>query len=787
MRLEFVKGKESSIITDDVQKTLDNHDFWETSYKNTFKALEEYKELTQDLRGNYTKESSTFKQNNIIFQSPQNIFVFAGERGSGKTSMLFSILDYLDSSKERTHLQALQPVILNPIDPTMLENNQNILNAVLSRLFLKTQEQWGNRIHTCNYRNAESEKNELLSKIKQCQEGITATKSGATISNLTDLQKMGDSSILKKNFYDLIELVNNFCLPNQKKEDRYLIIPIDDQDCQISKCFDILEDLRRYLTLPNVIIIMSTDTERLKNDISERYLAEYDDSLKHKMIDSTKIHYYTEKYIAKLIPPSHKIYLPSFEKELCNIAGNLELYFYDCADKTKELIGLSGIPEKAVNFDAKIVNYIFKKTHLVFNTHNSYLNNIIPTTMRGMAYLLNELGKMEDVPEIDYKKKYSKRELTALLRKQNSVLLKNVRQFETFFLKEWVPVKLNSEMIEIVNDLADQVPEKRITFISNAVKKYADCHEKYLSILNGEDTYMLLDYRLRDYTGMLTPNKEDMNKGNAIDMEDYYFAFAIRTILSIENTKDLLLLRQEKVNHWNQKNHLLFDYKSYTGSLATHIVFGDAEVPSKLEKQDFCKKLLDSLVSINEDKKTQLPILAHEDLAAIILSNMEVQEAIRKIVVNANLKSSDDNFSKSLLEKVREGLKQKNDCMLKGYFVGTPFQEDKLKNIKETTTSEKKDEKALVENIRKKLESANWSQIDTSVNKKMLANSLKEIIDILKQLSELKNNTVKMENIKDLVQELETGISKLDSEDSNYTENEFNTLIAKVTDTIVSV
>ena len=76
---------------------------------------------------------------------------------------------------------------------------------------------------------------------------------------------MGDSAILKKNLFDLVDIVNRFCLGDSYSKDgtAYLVIPIDDTDCQIQKAHDVMEDIRCYLTIPNTLILMATDGDML--------------------------------------------------------------------------------------------------------------------------------------------------------------------------------------------------------------------------------------------------------------------------------------------------------------------------------------------------------------------------------------------------------------------------------------------------------------------------------------------------------------------------------------------
>ena len=151
--------------------------------------------------------------------------------------------------------------------------------------------------------------------------GILAIKRKGEIKSLSDLQRIGDSAILKKNLFDLVDIVNRFCLGNKdiQKGSTYLVIPIDDTDCQIQKAHDVMEDIRRYLTIPNVLILMATDGDMLRNDFAQHYASEFKTGIDRGILESIDVEHYAEKYLTKLIPGTHRVYLPVFENILAGV------------------------------------------------------------------------------------------------------------------------------------------------------------------------------------------------------------------------------------------------------------------------------------------------------------------------------------------------------------------------------------------------------------------------------------------------------------------------------------
>lgn len=81
-----------------------------------------------------------------ILEMSNNIIAFCGERGQGKSSAMISFAKILENSRNdniekyfREYVKKLNNKTfypINRIDPTELENQQSILNVILSRIFL---------------------------------------------------------------------------------------------------------------------------------------------------------------------------------------------------------------------------------------------------------------------------------------------------------------------------------------------------------------------------------------------------------------------------------------------------------------------------------------------------------------------------------------------------------------------------------------------------------------------------------------------------------------------------
>ena len=704
MKLEIIRGKEYSLVVEDVVDSITQNGFLADSYLKAFDALAGYIKNSDKVRENLLRDVLNLTRTEILYRSPKNIIAFSGERGSGKTSTMLSFSDALKDSKRREKLNDITGktvdkffVVLDPVDPTTLEENQSILSVFLSKLLFKAEKYWKEpKSFYGDIHNLESKKIELLGCARKCLNGISAIRGRKGIpEDLSDLQRVGDSSILKKNLYEFVELFMDFYSGSDHAlKDMMLVFQIDDTDCQICRGYEVMEDIRKYLTIPNVLILMATDTELLRQVLVRHYISDFSNNVEKKLIDVQELRNLGEKYMVKLLPPTNVIYLPNIDDFIRDKMNRIHLYY---KEGTENLLCDLRIERKCIkseckeskceeyekyDFQSVVLRYIYRKTHIVFASHDAYSNNIIPTTLRGLAYLLNLLSSMEDVPEINFSARNSgesqKEYLVERLKLQFPILEKNLNLFEDFFLNDWVQAKLPQELIEIIEQLSNQVPDQRIPFIIRKLREYYYSISKkgvYVSHPNAEPTkdysclkrkipmYQDLDEAIRIIQGTL----KDSNPADAFRLEsDFYFIFAIRTFLTIENNKDVLKVKRKAVDKYEagKTNSLLFDYLGAKTSLPRgfymepvenlygYPLIRETDGPFKESFEgSYCFRKIDNKVCFNfsgvvigwlalteenlgEGEKELTPLERYkvQELAVLMAANCDVQEVVRKAI-----------------------------------------------------------------------------------------------------------------------------------------------------------
>ena len=693
MRIEIIKNRETSLVIDDIGTAIEDDCILKDGYIKAHHALKRYIIQTSKIRHELSEsEKSASQIHDILYQSPQNIIAFTGKRGTGKTSAMISFSEYLKSRGECSHesrkkwkenFESLHTLVLSPIDPTMLENDQDILSVVLSRLLYKAEERWDNNLEFHRgARYLEKAKNELLKKANDCMNGILAVKKRGEIKGLADLQRVGDSAVLKKNLFDLVNLVNMFCLGTEDAsvESSLLVIPIDDTDCQIKKAHEVLEDIRRYLTIPNVIILMATDGDMLRKVFAQHYANEFDVAIKKGFLETDDMEHYAEKVLTKLIPGTQRIYLPAFESLLEGNSVRLELGYYDDDKKDRDLISDSTrLTREQVknkendidfNFSAKVLTFIYKRTGIVFSEHDAYINNIIPTTMRGLAHLLNYLYSMEDVNEIDYTHDYTPQEFVEITQNRIKSLEKNLDSFEEYFMNEWVPAKVSGDMVKILKGIQEQVPAN--------VYKYAfdEMYDKYI-VENGQHSFFSPDggdsyYRLMQLLGAINGTiKSDIQKTKK-HRTDYYNTFAIRTLITIKNNKQALNTKLNVIERFNQattdEKTKGLDYSLCTmGDSLPHRIQNEVKDNQYLNTLEPVVNLFSELLkkgTAGDDAQTPFERFCLQEVSWIVLCNWEVHDIIHKSIESYRGQEGEKNTN-GLWNSIQESISGKNCGMLK--------------------------------------------------------------------------------------------------------------------------
>lgn len=442
--LTIIKGQEFKVV--------DKHFIGEDDI-----FLNQYKQAAEMLN-TIVNESKESAENHFLNEYENNIIAFCGERGEGKSSAMLTFINSLyedywedeeeaeDNKKGNTDREAkrcnlfknyrnldkkhfAEPII---VDPSQFDEVHNILDIILAKLyrnFLKKYDE--------NNRCADEYIiNELQDQFQKVYREVSMINNQAKMlddefdyeGNIGKLSKLGESTGLKEDFQKLIKQYLIFIRKSgsEGREKQNLIIAVDDLDLCNSNAYKMAEQIRKYLIIPQIVIVMAVRIEQLEMCVEENTIAgfkgivgvskQYDQGEQRRI--STEIQSMSERYVAKLIPKARRIYLPKAQ----SLEGIQVIYKEkDSINRKGRIIWQSKENESLVN---AVLHLIHRRTGMIFLPEKSGMSYLLPNNLRDMVNWIVLVAEMDNCK----KKNVAK----------NDIKLKNVRKFFQFFYNEWL-------------------------------------------------------------------------------------------------------------------------------------------------------------------------------------------------------------------------------------------------------------------------------------------------------------------------------------------------------------
>ena len=494
-----------------------------------------------------------------LYGYSQNIIVFSGRRGQGKTSTMVSFSGAMaHGNLEMPSLANCAFEVLPPIDPTIMNENQNILGVILSRMYRLAETRWENRASGNGFSlcgPTEAQKNDLLKLFQKCLNGLNAIydKNNKPIKSLREINELSDSSLLKQNIYELTNQLLAF-IAGENRNQAFLVLQLDDTDYQVQMGYQILEDLRKFFSIPNVIILMATDMKMLRPVVLQHFLSEFNRNLEYHILETKELEKIVSKYLDKLLPPTHVVYLPKLDDCVVRNGRRMTALYED--GNGKNLLNEEGNGSSVtISAQPLILRYIYRKTGIIFSASDSYFHGIIPTTLRGLGQLLSLLSSMPDVPNVMPPTGRTTLELVEYVKRRVAILEANLPLFENYFLNEWLNAKLPGEKAEIIKKLHEIDANERIRYTMRQLENLYPAKMVQAPNETAESRNFNEDFAFADFFAYL----KDLESKHR-EPEDICFYFSIRATFTILFHKAALRQERIAVDKYQHGELLVFDF-----------------------------------------------------------------------------------------------------------------------------------------------------------------------------------------------------------------------------------
>lgn len=264
-----------------------------------------------------------------------NTISLVGTRGTGKTSVMLSIQNFLKQDSLKDNVRSLfasgdtQDVLdhvsfvnLPYIDASILKSSEDVMSIILARMLRYLYE----RIEPA-YQNGsdpfeQEETRSLFRQFEKVHQAIMTLNDRHPLlegeSALRRLQGLVSSFTLADSFRDLVDSFLRFAVRHQNcstGQRAFLVIALDDIDrympdhqdgMQEKNAYTLLGQIDDYLKIPGIIVLMTYDEELLKHNCRCHMAGKF--QLEE---DSEMVAAQAEQYLTKIAPNQQRIYMPN--------------------------------------------------------------------------------------------------------------------------------------------------------------------------------------------------------------------------------------------------------------------------------------------------------------------------------------------------------------------------------------------------------------------------------------------------------------------------------------------
>ena len=371
------------------------------------KVYEKAINLTEQIieRNTELQKSKTHGNDFRNKEQVDNIIAFIGRRGTGKTSAMLSFMEGLkDHYKHHNIVQDKNNqydfISLEWIDASLLENNEDIFEAILAKMFGELLKKGANISNLRNndldyaYRDLYQQFEKIYRRVLNLKRKNDNYDLEMPVNVLKDLSR---STEIRSDFTQLVKSYIRFSerlvgSADNLNTDTYLVIAIDDIDLNVKNGYEIIEEIHRYLMVPGLIVLVAINYEEMLLCCEKRYIDSHRNLPKNVVEDvGERAIQISEAYLEKVLPPYMRVYLPSLKKT-------------DFALKEKRKIEING---KAYSIKEGIFGLIWEKTRVFYDTHGLKRHFMEPVTLRNLSTNYQLYHSMKELPhETENEKKY---------------------------------------------------------------------------------------------------------------------------------------------------------------------------------------------------------------------------------------------------------------------------------------------------------------------------------------------------------------------------------------------
>jgi len=253
-------------------------------------------------------------QDYFEYKMHDSILIY-GTRGNGKTTIMMNLKEMLPhTDKEKHNLQNKQVKIMEIIDPTLLEEEEDFLLVILKNIYAEVLKHQSQKFDDYN------------KHFEQQLEGILEQIEGTRVQTENKIE-IFDKFYGNKSGVSLVKTIHRLFYTVTKIFDvKAIILPLDDIDMNMLQGYRITETIRKYLSSPYIIPIVSFNLKQMnaiaKKNKYNAFGLNLLDKENESNVDLDFLRSLPSDYLASIFPPNRRIFLKSLfyilQEELSN-------------------------------------------------------------------------------------------------------------------------------------------------------------------------------------------------------------------------------------------------------------------------------------------------------------------------------------------------------------------------------------------------------------------------------------------------------------------------------------
>lgn len=282
-------------------------------YDERFSSQELWQQQSAKLLVNHLEHFGLEARNYMRTASPSsgfgqnlhNAILISGGRGTGKSVFLKNAQAlWIDYIRTNTNLPSLYfaPII----DPTLLQDHDSFTNVLVAHIYNQVMSVVNSGTSNLSTRELDSSKSEFFQALRSLSEAVQYAGEHSEHVGLDKIIQYSSGIKIDSLFHEYIK-VSKLILGCDA-----IVISIDDVDMALDNAYDVLEEIRRRLSCPDIIPLVSGELE-LYHHLVKLEITKSLGQASHKEdfngYGTKKSNELADAYLAKVLPNHYRIAL----------------------------------------------------------------------------------------------------------------------------------------------------------------------------------------------------------------------------------------------------------------------------------------------------------------------------------------------------------------------------------------------------------------------------------------------------------------------------------------------